>query len=471
MWRYNATDSIICAEVLPKQKAKIIEQNNEVPYYAKCKLIEPIIYMQERGIKANVEGITKRSEELEGEIDSLQEELNSIAGQELNANSPKQLKEYFYDKLKFNPYKSGGQVTTDVNAMKRIKRQGNKEAGLVLEIRRRRKLKGTYLPLHKIDPDGRFRCSFNPVGTRYSRLSSSENIFGTGMNMQNWPHELHKYLLFDEGYIGYRIDLSQGENRIVAFEGNITPMMDCFDRGEDVHSLTAGLILGKSPVEISKDPRSCDLGDGTHSEREWGKKANHSLNYDYGYKSFAMLYEMTEKQALFVVNSYHRAYPGVRGNYHANIKKALRKHRSLTNLMGRTTLFMDKWGDQLWKDAYACIPQGTIGDIMDQRAMNYIYFDPEFEPVELLLQVHDDISFQIPKSLPLREHAHLLLKIYDRIEQPLKTSWGREFTIPADLVICKETFSKEDGREIKSHKVPRDPALLEKLIYETIMVN
>ena len=469
LWKYNATDSLMCAESLPKQKVKIKEQHNEKVFAEKCKLIEPIIYMQERGIKVDLEGMIKRSEQLGIEIEELQEKLNSTAGQELNANSPKQLKEYFYGKLKFREYKKQGSITTDFDAMKRIARQGNKEAQLILDIRRRKKLKGTYLPLHKIDPDGRLRCSFNPVGTRYSRISSSENIFGTGMNMQNWPHELHKFLLFDDDYIGYRMDLSQGENRIVAYEGNVTPMIECFERGDDVHKLTAGLILGKNPSEISSSPGSCFLGDGTHSEREWGKKGNHSLNYDFGYKSFAIKYEMMEKQAAFLVNSYHRAYPQIRSNYHANIKRDLRERRSLINLMGRTTLFLDKWGDNLFKEAFSCIPQGTIGDIMDQRGLNYVYFNKEFAPVEILLQVHDDMTFQIPRSIPLRIHAQLLLNIYSSLTIPLKTSYGREFVIPADLVICKHTFSKEENKEIKSHKIPNSPELLEKLLHE--MVN
>ena len=455
LWQYNATDSIVCAEAFPKQMDALIQQRNVQTYERQRMVIEPLIYMQERGVLVDVEGIKKRDAELRHEVEELQEKLNKLAGRPLSPNSPKQLKEYFYIEKGYKPYvkKGGGGITVDKLALKRLSRKGAPEAKIILDMRRRLKLASTYLDISKIDSDNRMRCSYNPVGTRFSRLSSSGSIFGTGMNMQNIPHEILQYFLPDPGYVYYSYDLSQAENRIVAYVGNITEMIDAFESGKDVHRLTASLIFKKPYEEISDEEDSSPFGDGK-SERDWGKRANHGLNYDFGYRSFALMYEMPEADAKFIVESYHRAYPGVRNNYHAYVRQSLRENRIVTNLMGRRTLFLDAWDDSLFKEAYACIPQGTTGDVVNERGINFIYYNQrQFGPLELLVQVHDSIGFQIPLSVPWIEHARMLQDIKSMLETPLRTHFGREFVIPCDLMMGL-TMNKRTGKELKHKKWP-----------------
>ena len=455
LWQYNATDSIICAEAFPKQTEMLIVQKNVPTYERQRMIIPPLIYMQERGIRVDIKGIKNNAEQLLTEAASLQEQLNKAAGKHLNANSPKQLKDFFYIERGFKPYvkKGGGGLTVDKLALKRLSRKGSEEAKLILEMRRRLKLASTYLNLDKIDVDGRCRCSYNPVGTRYSRLASSSSIFGTGMNMQNIPHEILQYFLPDEGYVYYAFDLSQAENRIVAYVGNIPEMIDAFESGKDVHRLTASLVFKKPYDEISDEAGSSPFNDGK-SERDWGKRTNHGLNYDFGYRSFALMYEMPESDAKFIVEAYHRAYPGVRQNYHAYVRQCLRENRFITNLMGRRTLFLGAWEDSLFKEAYSCIPQGTTGDVVNERGINYIYYNQrQFAPVELLVQVHDSIGFQIPLSLPWEDHARILQAIKNSLETPLCTHFGREFVIPVDLMMGL-TMNKRTGRELKHKKWP-----------------
>ena len=478
LWRYNATDSLICGDAFPKQYREVVKQGNQEAYDRQRSLIEPLVYMQEHGIRIDVEGMKNEYDRLGREIDKKREELNQLAGQDLNPNSPKQLKEYFYGKAGkgIKPYKkrgSGG-VTTDEGAMKRLKRRGFDEASIILQIRRMRKLRSTYLAPEKVDTDGRMRCSYNPVGTRFSRISSSKSIFGTGMNLQNIPQNVLQYFMADGGYIYYSFDLAQAENRIVAYVGLIEPMIKAFERGEDVHSLTAGLIFNISPSEVSKEEGSSTIGDGKHSQRFWGKKANHGLNYDLGYRSFSFDYEIPERDGRAIVEGYHSAYPGVRNSFHSMVRGSLAKDRTLTNLMGRKTLFLDQWGDSLFKDAYACIPQGTVGDVINERGVNYIYYDQEqFRPVELLVQVHDSIGFQIPipvwsdnySDIEWKDHARILRSIKDSLELPL-TTHGREFFIPADLTIGLN-MAKKDSVEIPAKDFPNDDNLLAKRLGET----
>lgn len=460
LWHYNATDSIICAEAFPSQWKDIVSQGNTMTYERQRLLIEPLVYMQERGIRVNTVEMKNLSSEYEEKIASLQDELNETAGRSLNPNSPKQLKQYFYIDKNIKPYKSGGKITVDDNALKRINRKGFKEAGLIRQIRKYRKLSSSYLDLSKIDSDGRIRCSYNPVGTRYSRISSSANIFGTGANLMNWPHDMLRFLLPDVGYVYYSFDLSQAENRIVAYVGRIDQMIEAFESGKDVHSLTGALISGKTPEEVKDEDNKeipCSLGDGTKTWRFWGKKSNHGLNYDLGYKTFAFQYEIPENEGKQLVEAYHKAYPGVRNGFHSFVKRELSKSRTLTNLMGRKTLFLDKWDDNLFKAAYSCIPQGTTGDIINERGLIFIYYNQnQFQPIELLNQVHDSIGFQIPLTTPWSDHARMIKDIQKELEKPLTTYYGDTFSIPADLTIGCSLSKEANGVELKSKELVDD---------------
>ena len=457
LWRYNATDSLICAEAHPKQMIDMEKQGNLLTYERQRRLIEPLVFMMEHGLRVDTVGMRAKYVDMQAEIVVQQDALNAIVGRPLNANSPKQLKEYFYGELGHKAYKAKGVVTTNDNAMKRLGIKGVKEAKVIQKIRGLRKAASTYLDIRKVDEDGYYRCSYNPVGTRYARLSSSTNIFGSGGNLQNWPHDLLNFLLPDPDHCYYSFDLAQAENRIVAYLGHITPMIDAFESGKDLHCLTAGLLYGVSPEEISRAAGSSSFGNGTHSQRADGKRCNHGLNYDFGYKAFALMYDMTERDGKRIVQAYHNFYPGVRNSFHTYVRKGLAENRTLTNLMGRNTLFLDEWGDELFKEAYACIPQGTVGDMVNEWGLEYIYYDQhQFADVALLVQVHDSVGFQIPKRVPFTEHARIILALKASLEQPLHFQ-GQTFSIPADLTygyslgkqLCREigydAFPDQDG--------------------------
>jgi uracil-DNA glycosylase family 4 len=469
-WQYNGMDTISTAAGHLSQVSDLVKQNNVETYDRQRRIIYPITFMSMNGIRIDIEGMKQGRKNAEEEIVRLESRLAEIVGHPLNWNSSQQMCEYFYREKNEKPYKKrnkDGQMveTVDVNALKRLVRKGYEEAGIVKKLRNlKNKVLGTYLDLDKIDPDGRFRSYYNPVGGETGRLSSSKNIItGRGGNQQNIPHELLRYFLADEGYVIYSIDISQGENRIVAYVGRIIPMIEAFENNIDVHSLTASLIFNKPINEISDEEESSDLGDGTHSERFWGKKANHGLNYGLGYRTFALYYEMPENEAKFIVEKYHAAYPGVRQGFHLLIQEMLKKNRMVENLFGRKRLFLNEWGDSLFKEAYAQIPQSTIADLIDERGLNYIYYNPDrFRPVRLMAQIHDSIVFGLPRSLPWEDHARIVLDIKASLEQPLRFH-EREFVLPADVSIGLNMFKKE-MKEFKSRKIPNDTIAFSKML-------
>lgn len=470
-WNYNGMDAVVPVDAHPKQMEVLRKQLNEETYERQRKLIKPLIYMSERGIKVDVQGMLTYRDEQQLELDRLAEQLNREVGYEINYNSPKQLMKYFYDELGNKPYKKKSTTgaysdSIDVDALKRLSRQGIPAAQIMLDIRGLSKRLSTYLNIGKVDKDGRYRSSYKPVGAETGRLSSGETIFGTGGNQQNWPHDLLRFFLFDEGYIGYSIDLSQIENRIVAYVGGVTTQIEAFESGIDLHTLTASIIFGKPYDQISKVDGSSSLGDGRQSERYWGKKGNHAINYDVGYRKFALVNEMPERDARDIIETVHRGYPQIRGGYQALIINMLQRDRMVTNLFGRNRLFLGpiipspphitKYAcEDTYRQAFAHLPQSTCADKINEQGLEYIYYNQHLFPeVELLAQVHDSIVFQIPLTVPWQRHAEIISKIKSSLETPLK--WKDiEIKTPADVAIGLN-MCKDEMAELKSKHVPSD---------------
>jgi len=433
-WLYNAKDSIACLESYNKCELLLKELGNTEVYERQVSIVEPLVYMQQRGIKIDQDNIHKASIEADEELEPLLSKLKEMAGGELNPNSPKQLKEYFYDKLGHTPIRDKGKITTGEKAMKKLSSVGVKEASLILGIRKLRKLKGTYLDM-SFRPDGRFGTSFKPVGTKNGRLSSSKTIQGYGGNSQNLPYVVKKYYVADSGYLIYEIDLSQAENRLMAYISPELEMIKAFESGVDIHRKTASLVLSKPYDQISDVKGSSKLGNGTKSERYWGKTSNHSFNYDLGANSAAERFELSRHEAASLISAYHRAYPGIH-KYHRWVRESLSQDgRKLVNLMGRTRKFLGRWQDSLFKEAYNYIPQSTVADIINEHGLRRIYYDQvKYKHVELLNQVHDSIVFQIPRSIGLKMHSRILIDMVEELEPILKYR-SFEFQIPAEIQV------------------------------------
>ena len=294
--------------------------------------------------------------------------------------------------------------------------------------------------------------------TKFGRISSSGNIFGTGRNLQNQPHDVLTYLTPDEGYVLYSLDMSQIENRIVAYYGRIPQLIDVFEAGMDSHRVTGSLIFNKPYEQISDIAGSCDFGDGTHSERDWSKRANHGFNYGYGPRSFSLKYEIPEAQAKWIHGRYHRSYPGLAQNYWLGVEQSIRNNHYLENLLGHRIYFLGQF-DPL--EAYAAIPQSTCAELMNFNGINFTYYNtlPCFESVELLTQIHDSMEIQMPLSIPINIHAQVLVKIKESLECDL-TIYGRTFHVPVDLVV-NNNMNKETGVSIKGSSFSSSPKALE----------
>ncbi len=449
-WMYNAKDSIVLMEAMPQMLEELKRQDNMETYNLHTAIIEPLTYMSERGILIDINALKEHSDTIGKEIELLDSEFSAMTNGKVNPASSKQVANYFYVVRGIKPYldRKTHRPTTNAEALKRLKRKGIKEAEILLKIRELSKMKSTYLDM-TIDSDNRLRSAYNPVGAKGGRLSSSKTIFGTGMNGQNIPKSFRKYMIADPETVIYNIDLSQAENRIVAYVGPDMYMIECFETGKDVHSITASAIFNIPADEIKQmdnDGVKSDVGDGSKSHRFWGKKANHGLNYGQGYKAFSLQNEIAEADGLKIVSTYFTLYPGVK-KYQALIEDMLRQNRVVTGIFGRKMPFRDRWGYDLFKQAYSFIPQNAVGFIINKWGILYIYHDRHFKDVHLLNQVHDSIGIEIAVSKGFDYHADVLQKIKASLEQTI--TWrSRDFIIPADIKMGINFKDMEDVHDI-----------------------
>ena len=388
---YNAFDVVNTYEVCDESRP-MMNSNHQKTYDFTMRLIEPLMFMMSRGVLVDLDRLEVTKKEVLAKTIERQSTLDAIVGEELNANSPKQLKEYFYIKKGIKPYtkrnsRGTTSITLDDKAMQRIARgtatrPGLPEAKLVQEIRALRKLYGTYLDIN-FDKDKRFRCSYNPRGTKFGRLSSSKTIFDTGMNMQNLPEEFKGFLVADSNYMMWEIDKAKAEWVVVAYLSGDSNMIKVVEEGLDPHIHTAHLMTGlpkdlieeegkiighsteqeyikeirdklaKSSIANQHALENASFLPRTMSIRQCGKKSNHGLNYDEGFRTFALVNEMLESEARTIINLYkHQAYPGI-PIWHRSVQEQLRHDRTLINCFGREYKFLGAWNDELFKAAYS----------------------------------------------------------------------------------------------------------------------
>lgn len=198
-WNYNGKDGCTSIECWDDLHAQMIEKGYLDTYERVRDRGRFLWYMTVRGFRVNHDKLAATHKKVSANLDAKENELATVAKYPFNVSSPKQCQLYFYGALGFKPYTNReGNPTTDDKAMARIfRKHGTPEAKLVQEIRALRKLKSTYLEV-TFDADGRLRCSWDPTGTKFGRLSSSESIFGTGMNLQNLHPEFKEFLEADD---------------------------------------------------------------------------------------------------------------------------------------------------------------------------------------------------------------------------------------------------------------------------------
>jgi DNA polymerase I-like protein with 3'-5' exonuclease and polymerase domains len=252
------------------------------------------------------------------------------------------------------------------------------------------------------------------------------------------------------------VDKVQAEWIDTAYRSGDANMIEVAEKKLDAHVKTAQMMFPGMPIDlIMKDHELIgnEIDEQTilvarmksipeimkynpikvMSCRQIAKKCNHGLNYDMGYKTFALTANIPESISKQMVEKYHQGYPGVR-QWHARIREQLQRDRTLVNNFGRVRKFLDRWGDQLHKQAIAHLPQSDVADLVNiglasiQKMQGGV-----MKWVDPLIQVHDSFLFQYPMD-KLHDLPTVLRLICTELD-PIMSIGGRNFVIPTDMKI------------------------------------
>lgn len=420
LWKYNCYDTVVTYESAVEIVKEMEEFGVDKFYFEHShKLIKPLMELQRRGIRIDLEARNKLKTELQKNKEEMQKQLDEIVGHPLNVSSPKQMKEYLYTECGYRKKisRKTGNETADEETIKELAvKHDNPALALVLGIRQVGKLLSTYVET-QIDKDERIRCSYVITGTDTGRLSSRKSIYGSGTNLQNIPRgELIRSLFIpDSGNIFINADLSQAEARVVAFLAKERRLQTIFANPDgDVHKKNASFIFNKKVEDVSDE------------ERQLAKTLVHAANYCIGIKKFAKHIKGTESRARELLNQYYTMYPCIK-LWHRETEEQLRKTRILRTPLGRKRMFFGRWEDDLIRAAIAYVPQSTVSDILNIGLVKAYHALPV--GWEILMQVHDSVLIQCPKET---EHMHLYKFIKHFFEFPVDIN-GESLIIPVDI--------------------------------------
>ena len=357
-------------------------------------LIAVLVAIEQAGVCVNTEILQTMSVEVGRKLDGLQHTIQELAGLEFNINSPKQLSDVLFNRLKLPTLKRTGKTkvaSTSVQVLEELA-VVHELPRKVLEWRSLQKLKGTYIDaLPKlVNPDtGRIHTSFNQAVTVTGRLSSSDP------NLQNIPirselgREIRRAFVADPGMVLISADYSQIELRVLAHLANDETLIDAFRRGEDIHQQTANKVFGsKSNLDA-------------HELRRRAKIINYALLYGKTAFTLARDIGVSLKSAQEFIDAYFEGFPAVREYITAIVDQA-RETKVATTMFGRRRPMPELVSSNgqvraAAERAAVNMPiQGTAADIL-KRAMIDIH---EGLPsgVKMILTVHDELVFEAPEA-------------------------------------------------------------------------
>ena len=392
---YAAEDADVTWRLHRHMKPRLADESGTRIYERVDRPLIPVVAQMERhGIKVDRARLSRLSEEFAKETARLEGEIHGIAGQEFTVGSPKQLGDILFDKLGFKGGKKGksGQYSTDHSMLEKLAGEGAEIAKKVLEWRQLAKLKSTYTDAlqEAINPDtGRVHTSYSLVGAQTGRLSS------TDPNLQNIPirtpigRQIREAFVPDEGNFLLAADYSQIELRLAAHMADVPTLKEAFAQGEDIHARTAKEMFG----EVNRDTRA------------QAKTINFAILYGISRWGLAGRLEVEPDEAQAMIDTYFQRFPGIQRYIHETLETVRERGYSET-LFGRKTWFprinsknvAERQGSE--RAAINAPIQGTSADIIKRAMVRMMpaLDDAGLGHVRMLLQVHDELVFELPEG-------------------------------------------------------------------------
>ena len=359
-------------------------------------LIAVLSEMEQNGAILNSKILDSQSKDLESRIGKLEKSAYEIAGEEFNLGSTKQLREIFFEKLKYRVIKKtpGGQPSTDEKVLAELAEEYELPK-VLLEHRTLSKLKSTYtdkLPGQISSSTGKVHTSFHQAVTTTGRLSSSDP------NLQNIPirtedgRRIRQAFEPSKNHKFISADYSQIELRVMAHMSKDTSLLKAFQDGEDVHSKTASEVFNVELDEVTADLRRN------------AKAINFGLIYGISAFGLGKQLSISRNLAAEYMAMYFEKYPGVK-QYMESTKEGASQNGYVETLFGRRLYLRDiNASNAMRRQASERVAinapvQGTAADIM-KIAMINVHKAIKKEKIEakLILQVHDELILDTPEG-------------------------------------------------------------------------
>ena len=372
---------------------------SELLRYVEFPLIEVLADMEMTGVRLNEAVLNDYKSVLEARVQALEKEIYEIAGTQFNISSPAQVGEILFDRLKIDDKvkkTKSGKYSTSEDVLQSLKAK-NPIVNKILDVRGLRKLLSTYveaLPQLVNPRTGRIHTTYNQTVTATGRLSS------TNPNMQNIPvrsdegREIRRAFIPAEGNVFFSADYSQIELRLVADLSGDETMVNAFNEGADIHTLTAARIYHKQLDEVLP------------IERSKAKTANFGILYGISAFGLSQRLEITRAEAKMLIDGYFEMFPKVREYMDLAIAKG-KEQEYVTTQFGRRRMLPDINSRNAIvrgfseRNAINAPIQGTAADII-KIAMVHIFrrFKEENLRSKMIMQVHDELNFDVlPEEL------------------------------------------------------------------------
>jgi DNA polymerase-1 len=371
-------------------------------YNMEMPLVKVLKDMEFEGISIDVPALIDYSKELDETLIRLDAEIKDAAGENFNIDSPKQLGEVLFEKLKISSKAKKtktGQYATSEDILQKHEHD-HPIIPMILEYRQLRKLKSTYVdPLPTMcDPlDGRIHTNFMQTVTATGRLSSNNP------NLQNIPirsakgREIRRaFVARGADYKLMAVDYSQIELRIIAALSADANMIEAFQQGHDIHAATAAKVFHTPLEEVTRDQRSA------------AKAVNFGIIYGQSAFGLAQNLSISRTEAKGIIDAYFEQYSTIK-KYMENVISQARELGYVETIMKRRRYLPDINSANAVVRGYAernavnAPIQGSAADII-KMAMIAVHKAMHKEKVQskMILQVHDELVFDVHVSEEIR---------------------------------------------------------------------
>ncbi|MGJ8621256.1 MAG: DNA polymerase I [Yoonia sp.] len=392
--KYAAEDADITLRLWQAFKPQLHKKQVTTVYETMERPLVPVLAQMERnGIKVDRDTLSRMSNAFAQKMAGLEAEIQEMAGRPFNVGSPKQLGEILFDEMGLPGGKKGktGAYATGADVLEDLATE-HELPGRVLDWRQLSKLKSTYTDAlqEHINPDtGRVHTSYSIAGANTGRLAS------TDPNLQNIPvrseegRRIREAFVAEDGKVIVSLDYSQIELRILAHVAGIDALKQAFLDGIDIHAMTASEMFDVPLDEMTPDVR------------RQAKAINFGVIYGISGFGLARNLRIPRGEAQGFIDRYFERFPGIR-KYMDDTVEFAKEHKYVQTLFGRkiNTPQIDAKGPQAGFAKRAAINapiQGTAADVI-RRAMIRMPAAIEGMPAKMLLQVHDELIFEVEKG-------------------------------------------------------------------------